>query len=216
MPEYCAMSLLTLQDNISEGHGALVIGLTGGMGAGKSVVSQILRSLGLPVFDADAEARKLYDADATLLQSVSDRFGSAVLEPDGSLNRSELASVVFNDAEALADLNAMVHPAVTRAFASWKARAENSGAVLVFREAAILFESESAVDCDVIWAVTAPLATRVQRVQQRNGWSEAEIQRRMAHQWPADQIHARSDQVIVNDGSQALVPLVLSLIDELS
>jgi len=215
MPEYCGMSLSTATDKISDGHSMVVVGLTGGMGVGKSVLAQALRSLGHPVFDADSAARKLYDQDVDLLRSVSDHFGPEVLKPNGTLDRLALANVVFNDAEALAELNAMVHPAVSRAFAQWKAGAEADGASLVFREAAILFESGSDQDCDVIWAVTAPLALRIQRVQERNGWSRSEIMERLAHQWPADKINASSHEVILNDGSQALVPLLLSLIDNL-
>lgn len=215
MPEYCGMSFSTPEDKILDSAGAMVVGLTGGIGAGKSVVSQILRSLGHPVFDADAVARSLYDRDATLLQSVVDRFGPRVLAVDGTLNRLALAEVVFSDAVALADLNAMVHPAVFRVFAQWKALEEKAGAVVVFREAAILFESGSHVDCDEVWAVSAPWPLRLQRVRDRNGWSVAEVEARLAHQWPAEKVNAMSDKVILNDGSDALVPLVLSLVDDL-
>ena len=215
MPEYCGMSLSTATDKISDGHSMVVVGLTGGMGVGKSVVAQALRSLGHPVFDADSAARKLYDQDVDLLRSVSDRFGPEVLKPNGTLDRLALANVVFNDAEALAELNAMVHPAVSRAFAQWKAGAEADGASLVFREAAILFESGSDQDCDVIWAVTAPLAPENTAGSGTQRLESLRNNERLAHQWPADKINASSHEVILNDGSQALVPLLLSLIDNL-
>ncbi|MDA8695714.1 dephospho-CoA kinase [Flavobacteriales bacterium] len=209
------MSLSTPQDNNVYRTGAVVVGLTGGIGVGKSVVAQILRTLGHPVFDADAAARELYDKDASLLQAVADRFGSGVLGADGRLNRSVLAALVFNDPNALADLNAMVHPAVAKAFLSWKSSVERNGAVVVFREAAILFESGSNADCDWVWAVSAPWSLRLQRVQNRNGWSVDEVEVRAGHQWPAEKVMAGADKVILNDGSTALVPRVLSLLDEL-
>jgi len=215
MPEYCGMSLSTPQDNNVDRTGAVVVGLTGGIGVGKSVVAQILRTLGHPVFDADAAARELYDKDASLLQAVADRFGPGVLGADGRLNRTVLAALVFNDPNALADLNAMVHPAVAKAFLSWKSSVERNGALVVFREAAILFESGSNADCDWVWAVSAPWSLRLQRVQNRNGWSVDEVEVRAGHQWPAEKVMARADKVILNDGSTALVPLVLSLLDEL-
>ena len=215
MPEYCGMSLSTPRDKNLDGTGALVVGLTGGIGVGKSVVAQVLRTLGHPVFDADAVARELYDRDAALLQAVVDRFGRQVLDADGSLDRSVLAALVFSNPAALADLNAMVHPAVARAFWSWKSEAESNGAAVVFREAAILFESGSHEDCDRVWAVSAPWPLRLQRVQTRNGWSVAEVEARAAQQWPAEKVNARSDEVILNDGSVALVPHVLSLLKKL-
>ena len=212
MPEYCGMSLSTPQDKTFDGPGAVVVGLTGGMGAGKSVVSQILRSLGYPVFDADQVARGLYDTDADLLRAVADRFGPAVFHEDGTLSRPGLAKVVFGDPGALADLNDMVHPAVSRAFAHWKSAAEKRGAAVVFREAAILFESGSHADCDQVWAVSAPWPLRLQRIRDRNGWSVSEVEARVSHQWPSEKVNSKADVVVVNDGSVALVPKVLSLL----
>jgi len=215
MPEYCTMSLSTSKDEILGKPKAVVVGLTGGMGAGKSVVAHILKSLGHPVFDADAVARSLYDRDDILLQAVVDRFGPGILHANGALNRLELANVVFADPVALADLNRLVHPAVSRTFSQWKSQEEMNGADVVFREAAILYESGSDQDCDVVWAVTAPVALRLKRVCERNGWSQSAAAARMAHQWPAEKVNAKADNVLTNDGNVSLVPLVLSLLKDL-
>ena len=129
--------------NVDSVDGLRVIGLTGGMGVGKSVVSGILRSLGHSVYDADSAAKSLYDRDDDLLEVVRCRFGDGILTPEGRLNRAALAHVVFADSSALNDLNALVHPAVARDFAGWRDGLGAEGVRLVFREAAILFESGS-------------------------------------------------------------------------
>lgn len=193
-----------------------VIGITGGMGAGKSVVSGILRSLGHPVYDADSAAKSLYDRDDDLLQAVRSRFGDGILTPDGRLDRSALAHEVFADSSALNDLNALAHPAVSRDFVGWRDGWRTEGVRLVFREAAILFESGSHRDCDSVWGVQAPDGLRVQRVRDRSGLTEAEVRQRMARQWSQVDVMAGCDAVIVNDGSEPLVPRVLSLLDNLS
>ena len=202
--------------NVDSVDGLRVIGLTGGMGAGKSVVSGILRSLGHSVYDADSAAKSLYDRDDDLLQAVRNRFGEGILTPEGRLDRAALARVVFADSSALNDLNALVHPAVARDFAGWRDGLEAKGVRLVFREAAILFESGSHRDCEAVWGIQAPDGLRIQRVRDRSGLAEAEVRQRMARQWSQDDVMAECDAVIVNDGVEPLVPRVLSLLDNLS
>lgn len=180
-----------------------VIGLTGGIGSGKSIVARVMETLGVPVFDADRAALALYDEDEALLTEVKERFGDSVIQPGGQLNRQALASIVFNDVEALKQLNAMVHPRVAKKFDAWKKMQKASA---VIREAAILFESGSASDCDVVIVVTAPEDLRVARVQKRNGWSEAEVRARMKRQWSEEQLIERADAVIVNDDKHLVLP----------
>jgi dephospho-CoA kinase len=214
--EYCTMPFSTgSAANVDSVDGLRVIGLTGGMGAGKSVVSGILRSLGHSVYDADSAAKSLYDRDDGLLQAVRSRFGDRILTPDGRLDRVALAYVVFADSSALNDLNALVHPAVARDFAGWRDGLDAKGVRLVFREAAILFESGSHRDCDTVWGVQAPDGLRIQRVRHRSGLSEAEVRQRMAWQWSQVDVMAACDAVIVNDGVEPLVPQVQSLLDNL-
>lgn len=188
-----------------------VIGLTGGIGSGKSTIARIAEILGVPVFDADREALALYEQDESLLAEVKQRFGDAVIQPDGRLNRQALASIVFNDAQALRQLNALVHPRVAKKFETWKNR---QGSRMVIREAAILFESGSAADCDAVIVVTAPEALRIARVQKRSGLSEAEVRARMNRQWPEAQLVERADAVIVNDDKQLVLPQLMRVIQD--
>lgn len=193
---------------------ARVIGLTGGMGAGKSVVAAMLRCMGYPVYDADSAAKRLYNVDSVLLGEVVHRFGPSILDDAGRLVRQQLAALVFDDAQALADLNDMVHPAVVRDFHGWLSRQNGRGHSTVFREAAILFESGAHKGCDRVWGVSAPRALRVERVRKRSGLAEADIHLRMDRQWPQETVLVHCDSVLVNDGFRPLVPQVMGLVSE--
>ena len=188
-----------------------VIGLTGGIGSGKSTVARIVRQLGIPVFDADREALSLYDEDESLLAEVKQKFGVVVIQPDGRLNRQALASIGFKDAQALQQLNALVHPRVARKFEAWKERQVSRS---VIREAAILFESGSAADCDVVIVVTAPEQLRIKRVQNRSGLGEAEVRARMSRQWTEAELVERADAVIVNDDKHLVLPQLMQAIQD--
>ena len=188
-----------------------VIGLTGGIGSGKSTVARVFETLGVPVFDADRAALALYDEDESLLAEVTERYGTSVLDANGRLNRAALASIVFNDSEALQQLNAMVHPRVAKKFDAWK-KLQRASAVV--REAAILFESRSASDCDAVIVVTAPEDLRITRVQKRNGFSEAEVRARMKRQWSEEQLIERADAVIVNDDKHLVLPQLTRVIQD--
>ena len=183
-----------------------IIGLTGGIGSGKSTVARVFESLGFPVFDADKEALALYESDPSLLNDVTEVFGATILQADGRLNRTALASIVFKDESMLRKLNSLVHPRVARRFEAWK---KQQHAEVVIREAAILFESGSDKGCDAIVVVTAPEALRIQRVMKRNGISEAEVRARMARQWPEEKLVEMADAVIVNDDTRLVLPQVL-------
>jgi dephospho-CoA kinase len=188
-----------------------VIGLTGGIGSGKSTVARVIETLGVPVFDADRAALALYDEDESLLSEVKECFGASVIQPGGQLNRQALASIVFNNAEALQQLNAMVHPRVAKKFDAWKKMHRTS---VVIREAAILFESGSAADCDAVIVITAPEELRIPRVQKRNGWTEAEVRARMKRQWSEEQLIERADAVIVNDDRHLVLPQLTRVIQD--
>ena len=189
-----------------------VIGLTGGIGSGKSTVARVFESLGYPVFDADKEALALYENDPTLLPEVVELFGEGILLPEGLLNRMALATIVFSDESALKKLNALVHPRVAVRFEEWK---NCQHASVVIREAAILFESGSDADCDAVIVVTAPEELRIQRVMQRNGISEAEVRARMARQWPESTLVERADEVIVNDDKTLVLPQVMRVVNRI-
>lgn len=175
----------------------------------------VLRVLGFPVYDADAAAKSLYDRHPTLTDEVVRCFGARVLHQDGTLNRQALADLVFADADALSRLNGLVHPVVRLDFAAWRRKQGGLGEAVVFREAAILFESGSHVDCEAVWAVSAPEEVRMARVLNRSGLTRAEIQRRMDRQWSAERVQAMADRVLDNSGLTSLVPQVLEAVNSL-
>jgi dephospho-CoA kinase len=189
----------------------ITVALTGGIGSGKSTVARVFRVLGVPVFEADREARALQDGDADLKKAITERFG-ADLYASGTLDRRALARRVFGNDQALAELNAMVHPAVRAAFRQWTA---GQHAPYVIMESALVVGSgrESAFDRTIV--VSAPEALRIQRVMERDGVGAEEVKARLGHQAPDDELHAAADHLILNDGSRLLIPQVLKTHDTL-
>src|ERR1700733_6030833 len=187
----------------------LKIGLTGNIGSGKTTVSKIFEILGIPVFYADEAAKSVMVNDRQLISELKSEFGEASYFPDGSLNRKQIASIVFNNDAALARLNAIVHPATFRAFDAWMATIKD--APYVVKEAAILFESDSYKLCDQTIMVQAPLEMRIKRVMDRDGLSSAEIEKREAHQFTEEKKAQLADHIIINDDSQLVIPQVLKL-----
>ncbi len=189
----------------------LKVGLTGGIGSGKSVVARMFGVLGVPVYAADGRARTLMQGDARLRASISARFGDGVFR-DGQLDRAALAAVVFNDDEALHDLNALVHPAVRADFDHWAAGQE---APYVLMEAALMAENESWRRFDRVITVACPEAERIRRVIERDRTDEARVRARMRHQATEEQRLAIARHVIRNDGDELVIPQVLAIHDEL-
>lgn len=175
-----------------------IIGLTGGIGSGKTTLATYIESLGIPVFIADDEAKKLIQS-AEVLREINVVFGEAVFEK-GQLNRQELASIVFSNPEKLSQLNGIIHPAVKRQFKIWLD--ENQSAPFVVYEAAILFESGSYQNCDYIITITAPLEDRIARVMQRDNSSREQVLNRINAQWTDEQRAAKSNFVIENSDPQ--------------
>ena len=151
----------------------LKVGLTGGIGSGKTVVANIFRQFGVPVFDADNEARLLTENNATIKTKIRNTFGKEFFNPDESLNRTALAKIVFDDKEKLTELNAIIHPAVKEHFERWLE--QNQNAKYIIKEAAILFESGSNAGLYKIISVTAPEETRINRVLARDNTSREKI-----------------------------------------
>ncbi|WP_366803083.1 dephospho-CoA kinase [uncultured Alistipes sp.] len=183
------------------------VGVTGGIGSGKSTVCRLFAERGAAVYDSDREARRLMHEDEALRRAVAERFGAGIYR-DGELDRAALAAVVFADAGALAELNALVHPAVVRDFAAWAERQQGEYVVL---ESAILFEAglEGCVDRTV--AVLAPAELRVQRAARRDGCDSEAIRRRIAAQWDDDRLCSSADYTIVNIFETDLEPAVKEL-----
>lgn len=189
-------------------HMPIKVGVTGGIGSGKSLICKIFSVLGVPVFDADSAAKRLMATDATLIAAIRSEFGSEAYHADGTVNRGYLAGQVFNDVQRLAALNALVHPVAIRAGEEW---AQRQHAPYSIKEAALLFESGSFRLNDYTILVTAPAAIRIARVVQRDGITAEQVRARMDRQWPDEEKARLADFTIVNDGKQAVIPQVLEL-----
>jgi dephospho-CoA kinase len=190
----------------------LKVGLTGGIGSGKSLVARMFGVLGVPVFEADAAGRQLLAEDPAVRAAILDRFGEGVIH-QGRVDRKALAAVVFQDPRALADLNAIVHPAVRQAFRHW---AERQHAPYVLMEAAILAETGGHQAFDRVVLVSAPEALRLARVMARDRVTEAEVKARMRNQASEEERLAIADHVIVNNDQQLVIPQVLQVHHALS
>jgi len=171
-----------------------IIGLTGGIGSGKTTIANHFMAAGVPVYIADDEARKIMQS-AEIIAEIQQNFGTAIFE-NGILNRQKLAEIVFNNPEKLKLLNGIIHPAVKKHFANWISN--HSKTPFIIYEAAILFESGSYKNCDKIITVTAPLETRIQRVIQRDNTSRENVLKRINSQWDDNQRIAKSDFVVEN------------------
>lgn len=191
----------------------MILGLTGGIGSGKSTVAEIFRVLGHPVFEADQAGRKVLDADPEVIESVEALFGQDVYI-QGKADRKRIASIVFSDPAKLDQLNAIIHPAVGRAWKKWVS--EQGDYRLLIREVAILFESGSDKLCDKVLTVSAPEPLRIERVMGRDAVTGSEVRARMARQWTDVQRRERADFEILNDGRKALIPQVLEVLSALN
>lgn len=185
-----------------------IIGLTGGIGSGKSTIARIFENAGIPVFYADLSGRNVLETDPKVREDVSALFGSEVYFENGKANRALIASVVFSDSEKLSKLNQIIHPAVARDFKVW---IEKQNAPYIIREAAILFESGTNKDCDKVICVVAEDEVRINRVMSRDKVSNEEVLYRMAKQMPQTEKAEKSDFVIQNNGDEALIPQVMQI-----
>lgn len=194
----------------------ITIGITGGIGSGKSVVSNVLEIMGVPVYDCDSKAKVLYDTDPVLKDEMISHFGHRLYHtPDGKINKALLAGIVFTDQAALSRVNELVHPAVDRDFLLWRDLLDNQGYKLCGIESAILFQTNIPRFTDCVIAVTAPDEIRVRRAVSRDGSSREEVQRRIAKQMSQNDIIARSDYMVVNDGDTFVVPQLYDIIKRL-
>ena len=188
------------------------IGLTGGIGAGKTYIGDVFKRLGIPVFNADVEAKKRLIEDQDLITLVKQYFGDKIYN-EGVLQTDLLADIVFNDDNALKQLNNLVHPVVKKQFISWS---KNQDASIVIKEAAILFESDSHLDLDAVICVSAPEKLRVARIQERDSLSIAGIKSRIKQQIPQAKKEKLSDYIIINDGKRLLLPQILTILKEIN
>jgi len=191
-------------------HQPVQIGITGGIGSGKSLVCRIFHVLGVPVYDADSRAKKLMTTDGILINQIKKEFGTLSYYEDGTLNRELLGKNVFNNPEMLARLNSLVHPRVALDYSQWTQ--EQSGVKYCLKEAALLFEAGSYQSLDKIIVVAAPDELRIKRVLQRDRHrNRADVEKIINNQMPQEEKINKADFVINNNETELVVPQVLKL-----
>lgn len=190
----------------------LRIGITGGIGSGKSMICRIFGILGIPVYDADQAARVITESDPVLIAEIKKNFGEAAYDAGGKLNRKYIAGIVFNDRERLALLNSLVHPATIRDAENWMKKQTSPYAI---KEAALMFESESFHHVDKVIGVSAPRPLRILRAMQRDGLSREEVTARMDQQMNEEIKMRLCDYIVYNDEQRPVIPQVMTLHEEL-
>jgi len=187
-----------------------IAGLTGNIGSGKSTVAKVLVEMGVPVFDADSESKKILEKDPGLHQQLRSVFGDGIFT-ENKPDRKKIAAVVFNDPEKLGKLNALIHPLVQKRFDDW-CKMQNSD--LVVKEAAILIESGFNRNTDEIILVTCPEEIRIERVMKRDNVSREAVLARMKNQMNEEEKVKLSGFIIINDGNHLLIPRIIQYLQK--
>ncbi len=190
----------------------MLVGITGGIGSGKSTVCKVFEVLGVPVYYADDKAKYLMQHSPPLIESLTQAFGTEIYT-NGKLNRELLASMAFNDKGLLAKLNSIVHPAVAQDGIEWQM--QHSHHPYTLREAALLFEAGIYKALHHIIVVTAPVDVRIARVTARDNVTPEQVKARIANQWSEDEKVALADFVVANDGEHEIIPQVLKIHQQL-
>ena len=190
----------------------LKVGLTGGIGSGKTTVAHLLHLLGYPVYNCDREAAHIVNNNPKVRYSLTTLFGDSIYTGQGSLDKTLFASILFADPAALKKANGIIHPAVMHHFHQWCTLQKKT---LAFCESAILFEAELEKEFDAIVAVYAKTETRVQRVLQRDGIAREDILKRVNSQLPEEEKREKAHFVICNDDNEMLLPQILEMLDKL-
>jgi len=188
----------------------LKIGLTGGIGSGKTSVAKVFANLGCPIFFADDQAKKILITDA-VKYDLNSQWGSDVFFENGEVDKAALANIVFNDSKELQKLNTFIHPKLMDAFNKWAAEQDKLGHKYVIMEAAILFEAGFHMDVDKTVCVTAPTEERISRVMNRDNTSKEQVESRMNSQWPQDKLIGISDYEIKNSNSDMVLKPIIKL-----
>jgi dephospho-CoA kinase len=185
------------------------IGITGGIGSGKTTVCQIFKILGVPVFHADEVARSLQETDDRIIKGLTDLFGEAIYLPNGKPDRKKIAALIFNDSALKNKVNQLIHPVVKEYFQHWVAK--NKTADYILFEAAILFETGSFKNFDYTILITANEETRIRRVVKRDQTVRGSVQERIRNQMQDDEKILLADFIIQNDEKQLIIPQILKL-----
>ena len=190
----------------------ICIGVTGGIGSGKSIGCKIFNALGVLSYDADSRAKIILNTDEVLKEQIKDEFGPFAYDEDGKLNSGHISKMAFSMPEKLARLNQLVHPRVAADFVTWTD--EHHSHHYLIKEAALMFETGSYKELDKVILVSAPQSLRIERVLARDPYrTEADLKKIMANQMSEEEKMKRADFVIVNDESELLIPQVLRLHD---
>ena len=186
-----------------------VVGITGGIGSGKSIVCKIFSQLGVPVYEADAEAKDLYTSNPELNEKIRKEISEDVFDKKGRIDKQKFSKLIFNDDSLLQKVNKLVHPFVLKHFEEWCLK--HSDDPYVLKEAAILFESGANKGCDKIITLVAPVELRIQRTMKRDKRSRQEIDQIIDRQMSDEEKIKRSDFVITNDEKELVIPQVLEI-----
>lgn len=187
------------------------LGVTGGIGSGKSVICKTFGIIGIPVYYSDLRAKELLNSSQEIKTTLTDIFGDD-LYTDNGLDKVKLAQIIFNDKQSLEKVNSIVHPAVMNDFYQW---AEMQESDIVINESAIIFEAKLQNHFDYIATVTAPEDTRIERVMKRDNAKREDIVARMNHQYPDKKKVDESDFVIINDGEKAILPQIHTILERI-
>ncbi len=187
----------------------LKVGITGGMGSGKSTVCNILKNLGVPVFSSDDVGKMLLNNDDYLKSQIKKKFDSDMYTSSGTIDRERMARLVFNNPDELKKLNELVHPRVKAEFDSWCKKNEKKPYVV--KEAAILFETDQHKELDKMVTVFCPKEERIRRIIKRDEVTKESVEKRMLHQYSDAERNALADFIIMNDGNEELLPQVKEL-----
>ncbi len=186
----------------------LIIGLTGGIGSGKTTAAEVFKKLGIPVYNSDEEAKKLMNTDTTIINKLKMIFGYDIYDTNNLLNKKKLSALIFNNKDKLNTVNSIVHPVVKKHFSKW---VNKQNAPYLIKETAILFESGIDKDVDKIITVTAPIQLRINRVKQRDSISEEEVIKRINNQFDDEYKIKKSDFIIKNDNKELIIRQILSI-----
>lgn len=189
----------------------LKVGITGGIGSGKSTVCEVFEILGIPVYYADTEAKLMYTNNSDLKSEIITLFGEQIY-PNGTFNRKSLSQIVFNNPDKLSQLNQIMHPLVATHYEEWISMQD---APYTLKEAALLIESKSYLSLDYVMMVSSPDDLRIQRVVERDQISRLEVEKRMASQLPQHEVRKHCNSELINDEKQLLIPQIIELHEKL-
>lgn len=187
------------------------IGLTGGIGSGKTTVAKIFESLNIPIYYSDFWAKKLTNSDSKIILSLKKEFGERIYSSENNLNKELLSQIIFNDKSKLEIVNNIIHPIVKNHFNNWVKQQEKNNRKYIIKEAAILFESGANKQVDKVIIVSTELNLRIKRLQKRDNITKAEIEKKVSNQMPEDEKIKLADYIINNNENEMLISQVMNL-----